>query len=129
MAGILKTEKGAVIRLTNGFSIAQPVTFTFNLIGTRGALRASRSAETSVKLYTDDQAERGWQDLDMAWPGRDDGRDWVTVMIEEFIDSVRRDEVPPIDVFRSMDYTVPGICACMSAARDGEPVAVPDFRE
>jgi hypothetical protein len=50
-------------------------------------------------------------------------------MLRDFIRAVQRNEAPPIDVFRALDYTVPGICALESVEAGGAPVPVPDFRE
>ncbi len=49
-------------------------------------------------------------------------------MLKDFFAAVRGHHPSSIDVFRALDYTVPGICAIMSAERGGEPVDVPDFR-
>jgi hypothetical protein len=35
----------------------------------------------------------------------------------------------PIDVYRAMDYTVPGLVSEESIRNGGAPVPVPDFRE
>ena len=126
--GIMKTARGAVIRLTNGFCIAHPFALFYGLYGTRGTVKFLNIGGTQVKFYTDDEPDKGWQDLEMPWSERADGRDGVTVMIEEYIQSIRDDTDPPIDVFRSMDYTVPGICASFSGERDGEKIDVPDYR-
>ena len=127
--GILKTAKGSVLRLTNGFSIAHPYGFFLGLYGTRGSVRFMRAGESKVKIYTDDRPDTGWQDWDLPWSERPDGRDWLNVMIEGFVESVRGNGDPPIDLYESMDYTVPGICATVSAEQNGQPVSVPDYRE
>lgn len=126
--GIFKTTKGSVLRLTNGFSIAHPYGLSLGLYGTRGSVKFMRIGGSQVKIYTDEQPDAGWQDWDIQWSERPDGLDWLNVMIEGFIDSVRTNGDAPIDVCQSMDYTVPGICATMSAETDGQPIAVPDYR-
>ena len=35
----------------------------------------------------------------------------------------------PIDVYRAMDYTVPGLASEQSILQDGAPVPVPDLRD
>ena len=47
---------------------------------------------------------------------------------EEFVTSIREDTAPPIDVVASMEFTVPGICAHMSAEQGGGVVQIPDYR-
>jgi len=49
-------------------------------------------------------------------------------MLKDFLAAVERDGTPAIDVYRALDYTVPGICAIESVAQSGAAVPVPDFR-
>ena len=48
-------------------------------------------------------------------------------MIRDFLDAIEEGIRPPIDVIRSMDFTVPGIIAHESAMRGGEWMDVPVF--
>jgi hypothetical protein len=50
-------------------------------------------------------------------------------LLKDFFAAVRGGHASPIDVFRGLDYTVPGLCAVLSAERGGEAVDVPDFRK
>jgi predicted dehydrogenase len=50
-------------------------------------------------------------------------------MIRDFLTTIERDEPPPIDVHRGLDYTVPGICAVESVLNGGAAVLAPDFRK
>lgn len=49
-------------------------------------------------------------------------------LVHEFVRSIVEKRPPRIDALTSADWTAPGLCAHESALRDGEPVAVPDFR-
>jgi hypothetical protein len=49
-------------------------------------------------------------------------------IVQEFIEAIRRDSAPPIDVYRALDYTVPGLISEQSIAQGGVPLPVPDFR-
>jgi predicted dehydrogenase len=129
-SAVMQTAGGRVITLTNGFGVAHPFIFLIGLIGTRGSVRlvSHDFGNAQAKLYLDRDGG-GWQELPLEWFPRPDGRDWLTVMLEAFAESIRENTSPPIDVFRAMDYTVPGLCAHLSAARGGETVGVPDYRE
>ena len=50
-------------------------------------------------------------------------------LLQDFVAAVRGERECPIDVYRGLDYTLPGICAFESAAGLGAPIAVPDPRE
>ncbi len=119
-SAVLHTERGAVISLTNGFGVAHPFAFLIGLYGTKGSIRCVNFGSPQVKVFRDTSGE---------WSERADGRDWLTVMLEGFIASIREDTKPPIDVFEAMDYTVPGICAHLSADQGGRPVAIPNYRQ
>ena len=46
----------------------------------------------------------------------------------EFIAAIRAGQPPPIDVYRALDYTVPGLISEQSIAQGGVPLPIPDFR-
>jgi len=125
---IFKTAGNAIVRLTNGFTIAHPYATVYNLCGTHGSLKFSRAGEVTTRFYTDVDGAGAWESIDLPWSERRDGRDWVLVMLEEYVDSVRRDTKPPLDVYESLECTLPGICAHLSAEQDGRPVPIPDLR-
>ncbi|NPV48574.1 MAG: Gfo/Idh/MocA family oxidoreductase [Armatimonadetes bacterium] len=128
-SGLLKTAKGKVIRLTNGFCIAHPFSFYLGLYGSRGSVRmVNLGGDKMTRFYTDDEADKGWQPMELPWEERPDGRHWMQVMLGEYVQAIINDTEPPLDPCRSMDVTVPGICAHLSAERGGELVEVPDFR-
>jgi predicted dehydrogenase len=49
-------------------------------------------------------------------------------LVHEFVRSIVERRPPAIDVYKSADWTAPGICANESSLRGGELVMVPDFR-
>ena len=83
--------------------------------------------DPQVKLYLDRDGG-SWQDMTTEWFERPDGRHWLSVLLEGFVQSIRDNTKPPIDVYESMDYTLPGICAHLSAERGGERMEIPDYR-
>ena len=50
-------------------------------------------------------------------------------LLQDFLAAIRNGGPPPIDVYRGLDYTLPGIVAAESADAGGQPLAVPDPRE
>jgi len=50
-------------------------------------------------------------------------------IVWSFVDSIIKDEPPPIDVYMAMDMTLPGILAYRSAYSGNIPIEVPDFRK
>jgi hypothetical protein len=45
------------------------------------------------------------------------------------IDAIRRDAPPPIDVYRGLDFTLPGLISERLIAQGGVPLPVPDPRD
>ena len=128
--GLLQTEKGAVIRLTNGFSLAHPAAYYFSLAGTKGSVKMQQT-DTSTFVWYSEEAQPemgGWQPVPEEWLNRSDGENRVAVMVREFVESIVNDTPPPIDVYRSLDFVLPGITAHESAMHGGVKLEVPDLR-
>ena len=49
-------------------------------------------------------------------------------MMHDFARALLDGKPSPIDVYRALDFAVPGIMALQSRAIGGAPVPVPDFR-
>ena len=50
-------------------------------------------------------------------------------MVDGFIRAVRDGSLPPIDIYRSLDYSVPALCAHLSTQQGAAPVVVPNYRD
>jgi len=150
-----KTAAGRLVRIRVDYQSPRPHNMTYYLLqGTKGAYEAQRGLGDQAKVWLEDEHEpsrvgsRGggaiasWHPLADYAPryiserlavGREAsvGGHGTTEywLLRDFFAAVRGEAEPPIDVYRALDYTVPGICAVMSAERGGEPVDVPDFRE
>ena len=129
-SGLFQTEKGAVIRLTNGFSVAHPMALYYHIVGTRGSAMLLRSDGMTAKWWSGPDGPGGpWQTLPPESLERPDGRDGLAVMLDEFMDSIRRDTKPPLDVHESLDMTLPGIIGHESGLKGGVKAEVPNSRE
>jgi len=130
-AGLFRTARGSVIRLTNGFSLAYPMATHYSLAGTRGSARIDRSRDESFVWYSEatEGEMSGWESAPEAWRERPDGRSPLDVMVDEFVGGVVRGEAPPLDVHRSLDFVLPGVVAHASAEQGAVLLDVPDSRE
>jgi len=127
-AALFETEKGSIVRLTNGFTVAHPYALYYNLVGTRGSAKFMQSGKSLFVWYSDtaDTAQTGWLPAPNEWLERPHGpADPVAAMVEEFVDSIRNDTAPPVDLSRSFDFVLPGIVAHDSARTNGEKLVVP----
>lgn len=125
---IFQTEKGAVIRLTNGFTVAHPYFVYYNLVGTKGSMKWSSLG--GLVWYSETVAPRmtNWQTAPQEWNDRSDGKNRVEVMVREFVAALVNRTPPPLDVHRSLDFVLPGVMAHESAMRGSVKLDVPDLR-
>jgi predicted dehydrogenase len=144
---LCRTAKGGLIAIRNDMMSPRPHTHNYvALQGTKGAYEAARHAEDTHRVCLDspeaDALHRKWQSLwdfeseflpevwrnppDEAIDAGHGGSDYFPV--RDFVDAILKDTAPPIDVYRALDFTVPGLMSEVSVERGGAPVAVPNFR-
>lgn len=136
--GLMQTRSGAVFKVLCGFSLQrEPAMHYYCLYGTKGMLESGRAEGLPDRGYfADEPASRGpapdpvppverVAPPEAALGGHGDS-EWF--MIHDFLECILHDTPEPLDVYASLDMTLPGICAHLSAERGGVPVAVPDFR-
>lgn len=122
-------SNGAIFRLTNGFSVAHPMALYYNIVGTRGSAKILKAGGDVAKWWSETGGEmKGWQEMPADYEKRPDGRSDLQAMLDDCIDSVVNDAKPPIDVYESMDMTLPGIIAHQSGLSGGVKLEIPDPR-
>ncbi len=135
--GLFKTESGAVVKILCAFSIVRHPSMHWMVVyGTEGYLEGPRFGGEHM-LYSERTVNlSGPVKLPLsashvgAPPEATAGGHGTSeyFMCNDFVRCIIDDTEPAIDVYRALDYTVPGICAHLSAENGGEPVEVPDFR-
>ncbi len=129
---LFETEKGSVIRILVTLNCRRPSEHRKRLFGTEGGLEHF-SYEGFTRRFDRNRSEReGWEivRIDRTPHGLDiasghGGTDIKTV--KAFVDAVLAGRAAPIDVYRAIDYSLPGILADESARRGGAPVPVPNL--
>ncbi|MBO0730221.1 MAG: Gfo/Idh/MocA family oxidoreductase [Acidimicrobiaceae bacterium] len=146
----LQTRGGALLRVRVDHVSPRPHGMAYySLQGTQGAYEGARGFGDRPKLWLSSVHEPSrfavpaeWHSLmdeaprlipeRLAAPeearsgGHGTSEYWL---IPEFLAAVRGERAAPIDVFRALDYTLPGIAALESAKLGGTPVSVPDPRD
>lgn len=139
------TSRGALVKIRHDQMSPRPSSLNYAALqGTKGAYEALRHHKDTHRVCLDepgaDPRHREWRPLSDfesdylpdCWRGRSEeddvhgGSDGLT--LRAFVDCVLRDEPSPIDVYRALDFTAPGLASEISAAQAGARVAVPDFR-
>jgi predicted dehydrogenase len=152
---LARTGAGRLLRIRVDYQSPRPHNMAYYALqGTAGAYEARRGLGDQAKVWLMDEHEpsrvgaKKGEPISAWHPLADYGAQYIPDrlavgpearlgghgtseywMLKEFFDAVRGHRQPPIDIFRALDYTVPGLCAVVSAERGGEPVDVPDFRD
>ncbi|MBN1342614.1 MAG: Gfo/Idh/MocA family oxidoreductase [Phycisphaerae bacterium] len=134
--GLFRTEVGRVIKILCSFSNARrPAHHYFSIYGTRGTLETSRQdCRKTLANFDDIPHLQGPVEMPLGYGldgdtqlGADHGGA-DQAMLNDFVDCIIEDRPSPTDVVRSLEFSVPGLCACLSAESGSRPVDVPDYR-
>ena len=140
-----RLARGGLARVRQDMISRRPENWKYySLQGTKGCYEAERGFGDSPKIWLEDYCEEldQWMPLSDfedeflpdAWKNPPAevteaghwGGDYFE--IKAFVDAVVNDTEPPIDVYRALDMTVPGLVSEESANKGGIPLPVPDFR-
>ena len=137
-AALMKTAKGAILRMIVSFSQPQPSTEHHwqQIIGTQGSVEWKRSAHDKPKMWLKSADSPDKTDMDWTMERPNDppearetghgGLDYhVHVAFRDAILGVRPLE---FDVYKAMDVAAPSIFAADSIAQGSRLLQVPDFR-
>jgi len=102
------------------------------LYGTAGVVEGPRCTWDASKAYFDgipNLADMARMPLSRSWSAAGGGHGGADgLLVENYLRSLKTGSPPPIDVYRSVEFTAPGICADLSARKNGRLVEIPDFR-
>ncbi len=134
---LCRTEKGRLIRISCAFSIhAGGDKVWYSVYGTKGYMETGRAMGRMVRSFG---AENGRElvpvsdeEISAYFPA--EARSWGHgggdyFLYQPFVDAILGDKPLTIDVYRSMDYTLPGVLAAKSADEGGSMQTVPDPRQ
>ena len=131
--GLFQTARGRVLKVLCGFTVTRDPAMHWQVFyGTEGTLENRRSEGEPAKLFN----AEGMQEIAAeisdpnAPPAALAGGHGTSefYMVNGFLRAIRDGTAPPIDIYRSLDYSAPGLCAHLSAQQGAAPVAVPDYR-
>ena len=136
-AALFHTAAGRIIRIVCGFNVAYPAGHRFSLMGTKGTVKWDSFGESQPRMWLEGNNLTGWATVPWSTERVDGpeearrsghgGADWYVA--QEFVAALARGDAPPLDVHRSMDMSLPGACAAISAERGGEAIPIPDTRD
>jgi predicted dehydrogenase len=134
--GLFRTAQGRVIKILCGFTVTREPALHWQVFyGTEGTLENKRVPGEEAKIFragnaqpTPIAAEASDPDAPPeALAGGHGTSEYY--MVDGFIQAVIGGDAPPIDIYRSLDFSAPGLCAHLSALKGGAPVDIPNFRQ
>jgi len=138
---LMKTAKGALMRLSVGFTVHQPrkpitMYHWYALMGTQGSVETHRTKDDKMKLVLVEDgkavSKEVWYDFEPSQFAEEalrsghGGLDYWAV--RHFANSVLNDVTPMMDVYTAAESAAPAILAAESADHSGKLMDVPDFR-
>jgi len=134
--GLFRTAKGAVVKVLCGFSNPRKQAFHYySIYGTEGVIENVRGiTDKGFACFKD---SNGMIDLPYSY-NNPNAPENATIgghgtaehyMIDAFVESIKNDTKPPIDVYEGLDYSLPGLYAHLSAEQGGKVVDIPNPRE
>jgi predicted dehydrogenase len=130
---LYRTAKGTLIKIMVTLNTRRPAEHRYRLFGTDGGAEWF-SYEGYCRLMDRNREEReGWQRVDIGEAARGEdktgGHGGTDIKLARcFVDTLLAGKPAPIDVYRLIEYTLPGILAAQSADLGGMPLEVPDLR-
>lgn len=138
---LCRTSRGALLELRLDLLSNRPHLMDYYSVqGTAGAYEAPRSTGETARVYVESRSPAGaWEPLEQyaeeflpdryrsaeAGAGHWGADTWP---VRDFVDSIRREELPPIDVYKALDMTLPGLASEQSFYQNGDWVAVQNPR-
>ncbi len=138
---LARTLKGRLLRVRFDLLSNRPELMAYyTLQGTEGVYEAARTPNSSPVVHLNGRSEHDtWQPLDdfvdRFLPERyskppEGGGHWGSDVwpIRDFLDAIRNDSVPEIDIYSALDMTLPGILSEQSIAQNGAWIHIPNPR-
>ena len=131
---VFKTEKGRIIQCTVTLNTRVPPGHRYRIFGTDGGAEWFAYEKQCRVAFGDGDIHDGWTWTKVGAAAEDDdtttGHGGVDIKVARaFVHAVLAGKTSPIDVYRGIDYTLPGIIAARSAEQGGMPLPIPDLRD
>lgn len=135
---LMKTAKGAILRLATGFTQPGPHDdhHWMQFIGTRGRLEWRRRQNEKPRMWLADSQMHATADVDWSYARTDAPAEAASsghfdldyYVHAAFRDALLKGKALDIDLYQAMDTAAPGILAADSIDQGSKLMKVPDFR-
>ena len=129
---LFHTQKGTLIKIMVTLNTIRPSEHRYRLFGTEGSAEMFTYEECTRYFDNSCSHKDGWRVLPVSRAAADDatgGHGGTDLKVARHFTNILLDDRPsPIDVYRAIEYALPGIIAARSAELGGAPIAIPDLR-
>ena len=131
--GLFKTARGNLIQCMVTLNTRVPSSHRFRILGTEGGAEWFSHEKTCRVFFGDREERAGWVRTKLGIAAQEDdtstGHGGVDLKVARaFTNAILEGRDSPVDVYRGIEYTLPGIIAARSAEQGGVPLEIPDLR-
>lgn len=135
---VFETACGAICKQLCGFSVTRhPALHYYVVYGSKATLETDREDLSTLASFTDLPNLTGLSRLPLSYASTKPAPAWAQsghggadgMMIVDFLSSLLGGSAPPVDVYRGLDFSLPGIAAVDSIRHGNRKVPVPDPRD
>jgi predicted dehydrogenase len=130
---LFETAKGALIKIMVTLNTRRPSEHRYRIFGVEGGVEWFSYEKVCRRFSRADEERSGWEVVPVGLGARGDdtsaGHGGADLKLaRHFAQTILDDHPAPIDVYRAIEYTLPGILANRSAELGGTPISIPDMR-
>jgi len=130
---LFQTARGALLKILITLSTPQPGGHRYRIMGIAGTAEWFSYEGFCRRVLRGRDHAAGWEKVDIGAAARDDdpttGHGGTDLKVaRHFTQAVLAGKPAPIDVYRCIDFALPGIIANKSAELGGAPLPIPDLR-
>ena len=130
---LFETAKGALIKIMVTLNTPRPEEHRYRVFGVAGGAEWFSYERCARRFSRGAEARSGWEVVPIGFAARGDdpraGHGGADLKLARaFTQHILDGKPAPIDIYRAIEYTLPGILANRSAELGGAPVPIPDLR-
>ena len=129
---LFHTQKGTLIKIMVTLNTIRPSEHRYRLFGTEGSAEMFTYEECTRYFDSGCSHSEGWRVLPVSRSAVDDatgGHGGTDLKVAgQFTDNLLSNRPASIDVYRAIEYALPGIIAARSSDLGGAHIAIPDLR-
>jgi hypothetical protein len=130
---LFETQKGALIKILITLSTRRPAEHRYRLFGVEGSAEWFSYEGYCRRFRRGAERRSGWEIVPIGLAAREEdtttGHGGADLKLaRHFTRTLLAGQPVPIDVYRGIEYVLPGIIAHRSAELGGAPLPIPDLR-